>query len=57
MVELMKAIGTEAMVGHWEFTLGQARVNELIEKIGYPFLGGNVFDTEWDEPYLKAQLF
>ena len=26
MVELMKAIGTEAMVGHWEFTLGKERV-------------------------------
>ena len=57
MVELMKALGTEAMVGHWEFTLGQARVSELIEKMGYPFLGGNVFDTEWDEPVFESTAF
>ncbi len=57
MVELMKAIGTEAMVGHWEFTLGQERVKELIEKTGYPFLGGNVFDTEWDEPVFESTAF
>tara|TARA_B100000925_G_scaffold89527_1_gene64701 strand:- start:2143 stop:3831 length:1689 start_codon:yes stop_codon:yes gene_type:complete len=57
MVELMKAIGTEAMVGHWEFTLGKERVQELIQKMEYPFLGGNVFDTEWDEPVFESTAF
>ena len=50
MLEAMKLLKPDAMVGNWEFTLGQERLNELIEKIDFPFLGGNVFDTEWDEP-------
>jgi sulfur-oxidizing protein SoxB len=57
MVEVMKALGTEAMVGHWEFTFGQERLKELIDKLEYPFLGGNVFDTEWDEPVFQSTAF
>ena len=57
MVEVMKALGTEAMVGHWEFTFGQQRLKELIDKLEYPFLGGNVFDTEWDEPVFESTAF
>ena len=57
MVEAMKLLGTNAMVGHWEFTFGQERLKELIKKMGYPFLGGNVFDTEWDEPVFKSTSF
>ena len=57
MVELMKAIGTEAMVGHWEFTFGQQQLKKLIKEMGYPFLGGNVFDTEWDEPVFESTKF
>jgi sulfur-oxidizing protein SoxB len=57
MVEVMKALGTEAMVGHWEFTFGQERLKELIDKLEYPFLGGNVFDTEWDEPVFDSTAF
>ena len=25
--------------------------------MGYPFLGGNVFDTEWDEPVFESTAF
>ena len=57
MVEAMKLLGTNAMVGHWEFTFGQKRLKELITKMGYPFLGGNVFDTEWDEPVFESTSF
>ncbi len=57
MVEAMKLLGTNAMVGHWEFTFGQKRLEELIKKMGYPFLGGNVFDTEWDEPVFESTSF
>ena len=45
------------MVGHWEFTLGQDRLSELIDKIDFPFLGGNVFDTEWDEPVFESTSY
>ena len=51
MVQLMNALGVEAMTSHWEFTLGSERVNELIENHVDPaFLGANIFDVEWDEP-------
>ncbi|MGB1919659.1 MAG: thiosulfohydrolase SoxB [Candidatus Puniceispirillales bacterium] len=57
MVSAMKRLNPDAMVGHWEFTYGQDRVEELIEEMGYPFLGGNVFDTEWDEPVFDSTAY
>lgn len=57
MVSAMKRLNPDAMVGHWEFTFGQDRVEELIAEMGYPFLGGNVFDTEWDEPVFESTAF
>ncbi|MEX3008128.1 thiosulfohydrolase SoxB [Hoeflea sp. TYP-13] len=53
MVDCMKLLKPDAMVGHWEFTFGEERVLELADEMGYPFLGGNVFDTEWDEPVFE----
>ena len=49
MVDVMTALGTDAMTAHWEFTYGQDRVNEILEGLQFPFLAGNVRDTEWDE--------
>lgn len=49
MVAVQKALGVEAMVGHWEFTFGADRVKALIEQLGAPFLGSNIQDTEWAE--------
>ena len=57
MVSAMKLLQPDAMVGHWEFTFGKDRVEELIEEMGYPFLGGNVFDTEWDEQVFESTAF
>ncbi len=50
MVEAMNALKPDAMTGHWEFTYGTERVKEIITTLPYPFLAGNIFDTEWDEP-------
>ncbi len=49
MVNAMTALGVEAMTSHWEFTLGIDRVMEIVEALPFPFLGANIFDTEWDE--------
>ena len=54
MVDCMALLKPDAMTGHWEFTLGTARVKELIEKLGFPFLAQNIRDTEWDEPAFDA---
>lgn len=54
MVDCMKLLKPDAMTGHWEFTLGEARVKELVESLGFPFLAQNIRDTEWDEPAFKA---
>jgi S-sulfosulfanyl-L-cysteine sulfohydrolase len=52
MLEVQRALGVDAMVGHWEFTLGAPRVGELAAQLGFPLLGSNVQDQEWDEDVL-----
>lgn len=51
MVNVMNALGVEAMTSHWEWTYGTERVKEIVEnQLKFPFLGTNIFDAEWDEP-------
>jgi len=58
MVTAMNALGIDAMTAHWEFTYGTERVEELIEKMNFPFLASNVRDTDWEEPVFEAyQMF
>ena len=33
------------------------RVKELVEALPYPFLAGNIFDNEWDEPAFESTKF
>ena len=53
MVDCMALLKPDAMTGHWEFTYGEARVKELIEELGFPFLALNIRDTEWNEPVFE----
>jgi sulfur-oxidizing protein SoxB len=53
MVDCMALLKPDAMTGHWEFTYGEARVQELIKGLGFPFLALNVRDTEWNEPVFE----
>ena len=50
MVNVMNALKPDAMTFHWEFTLGQDRVRDLVDGLPYAALGQNIFDAEWDEP-------
>jgi sulfur-oxidizing protein SoxB len=54
MVDCMKLLKPDAMVGHWEFTFGEDRVKEIIDEMGYAFLASNIFDNEWDEPVFDS---
>ncbi|MCB1463694.1 MAG: thiosulfohydrolase SoxB, partial [Nitratireductor sp.] len=54
MVEVMNALAPDAMTGHWEFTYGADRVTELVESLPFAFLGGNIYDAEWNEPAFDA---
>jgi S-sulfosulfanyl-L-cysteine sulfohydrolase len=54
MVAVMNALSPDAMTGHWEFTYGTERVKELVDGLPFPFLGGNIYDSEWNEPAFEA---
>jgi S-sulfosulfanyl-L-cysteine sulfohydrolase len=54
MVDCMAMLRPDAMVGHWEFTLGADRIKELTQSLSFPFLGLNVRDSEWNEPVFPA---
>ena len=53
MVQAAKLLGVDVMTGHWEFTLGAARVKELVEtqlKGRIEFLAQNVSTTDFGDP-------
>lgn len=57
MVDAQKLLGIDVMTGHWEFTYGQDRVKEIIEKDfkdnNIEFLAQNVVDNEFEEAVFK----
>ena len=53
MVQAAKLLGVDIMTGHWEFTLGAARVKELIDtqlKGRIEFLAQNVATNDFGDP-------
>ncbi len=55
MVDVLALLEPDAMTAHWEFTLGAARVKEIVEKLGFPLLAQNVRDNEFEDPVFPAQ--
>lgn len=55
MVDCMALLKPDAMTSHWEHTLGEDRVKELVGKLGFPFLAQNIREKEFDEPVFPAQ--
>jgi len=53
MVDAAKLLGVDMMAPHWEFTLGQQRVGEIVEKDlkgRIEFLAQNVKTTDFEDP-------
>ncbi len=56
MVDAAKLLGVDMMSGHWEFTLGAARVKEIIEhdfKDHIAFLAQNVKTNDFGDPVFQ----
>jgi sulfur-oxidizing protein SoxB len=55
MIAASRALGVDLMTGHWEFTYGDARVREAVEKeLGrIEFLAQNVKTADFEEPVFK----
>ena len=57
MVDAMNLLDVDAMTAHWEFTYGEERVTDLIDKLNFPFLAGNVRDVEWEEEVFESTTY
>ncbi|MFA6313060.1 MAG: thiosulfohydrolase SoxB [Sterolibacterium sp.] len=56
MVDACKLLGVDIMTGHWEFTLGQKRVEEIVAKDfagKIEFLAQNVKTSDFGDPVFK----
>ena len=63
MVDASLALGVQVMTGHWEFTLGAKRVQEIVEKdfkSKVDFLANNVKTTDFEDlvfkPYTMREM-
>ena len=59
MVDAAKLLGVDIMSGHWEFTLGAKRVQEIVEKDfkgRIDFLAQNIKTTDFEDAVFRAYV-
>jgi sulfur-oxidizing protein SoxB len=61
MAGAQNLLGVDAMVGHWDFTYGEERVQQIIKhELHFPFISQNVFTQPWGDrvfpPYLVREI-
>lgn len=59
MAQACRTLGVDVMTGHWEFTLGQRRVEELLQttlKGQLDFVAQNVRTTDFEDPVFKPYV-
>lgn len=57
MIEASRLLGVDIMTGHWEFTYGQDRVREVVDKElagRTEFLAQNIATADFGDPVFKA---
>jgi len=57
MIDAQKLLGVDVMTGHWEFTYGEQRVKQVVErdfKGQVDFLAQNVFTADFGDPVFDA---
>ncbi len=54
MVDAMALLKPDAMTAHWEFTLGEARLKEIVGKLSYAFLAQNVRDADFEDKVFES---
>ncbi|RTL61137.1 MAG: thiosulfohydrolase SoxB [Hyphomicrobiales bacterium] len=55
MVEVMNLLKPDAITGHWEFTLGEKRVKEIVDALPFAFLAQNILENEFEDRVFPAQ--
>jgi len=53
MVAAQRALGVDVMTGHWEFTYGMARVQELVNGAHTEFLAQNIVTQDFGDAVFK----
>ena len=59
MVEACKLLGVDVMTGHWEFTLGMERVQQIVERDfagRVDFLAQNIKTADFGDPVFKPYV-
>ncbi len=59
MVDACRLLGVDVMTGHFEFTYGQDRVNELLEQLqnsGTAFVAQNIKTRDFGDPVFKPYV-